>query len=72
MLYHFSHVKLFASLWTVSCQAPLSTGSSRQEYWRGLPCLPPGILLTQESNQQFMCPVLAGYSLTLAPSVFYY
>ena len=27
-----------------SCQAPLSTGLSRQEYWSGLPCLPPGDL----------------------------
>ena len=25
--------------WTVACQAPLSVGFSRQEYWSGLPCL---------------------------------
>ena len=37
----FSHVQLFAILWTVACQAPLSMGFSRQEYWR-LPCPPPG------------------------------
>ena len=30
--------------WTVACQAPLSMGVSRQEYWRGLPCPPPGNL----------------------------
>ena len=30
--------------WTVACQAPLSIGFSRQEYWSGLPCLPPGDL----------------------------
>ena len=30
--------------WTVACQAPLSMGFSRQEYWSGLPCLPPGDL----------------------------
>ena len=30
------------TLWTVSCQAPLSMESSRQEYWSGLPCPPPG------------------------------
>ena len=24
-----------------SCQAPLSVGFSRQEYWSGLPCPPP-------------------------------
>ena len=23
--------------WTVACQAPLSMGFSRQEYWNGLP-----------------------------------
>ena len=23
--------------WTVACQAPLSVGFSRQEYWSGLP-----------------------------------
>ena len=29
---HFSHVWLFATLWTVAHQAPLSMGFSRQEY----------------------------------------
>ena len=29
---------------TVACWAPLSVGFSRQEYWNGLPCLPPGDL----------------------------
>ena len=24
--------------WTVACQAPVSMGFSRQEYWSGLPC----------------------------------
>ena len=41
----FSHIWLFATLWTVTCQAPLSMGLSSQEYWRGLPCSPPGDLL---------------------------
>ena len=36
-----SHVQLFAALWTVARQAPLSMGFSTQEYWRGLPCSPP-------------------------------
>ena len=39
-----SSVKLFATLWTVARQAPLSMGFSRQEYWSGLPCPPPGDL----------------------------
>ena len=41
---HFSHLQLFATLWTIACQAPLSMGFSRQESWRGLPCPPPGDL----------------------------
>ena len=30
--------------WTVACQALLSMEFSRQEYWSGLPCPPPGDL----------------------------
>ena len=30
-----SHVRLFVTLQTVACQAPLSMGFSRQEYWSG-------------------------------------
>ena len=37
-----SRVQLFATLWTVAHQAPLSLGFSRQEYWSGLPFPPPG------------------------------
>ena len=32
-----------ATPWT-TCQAPLSMGFSRQEYWSGLPFRPPGDL----------------------------
>ena len=32
-----SPVRLFAILWTIAHQAPLSMGFSRQEYWSGLP-----------------------------------
>ena len=39
-----SRVQLFVTPWTVACQAPLSMGFSRQEYWSGLPCPPPGDL----------------------------
>ena len=41
VLNHFSHVQLFVTLWTITRQAPLSTGCSRQEHWIGLPCPPP-------------------------------
>ena len=34
----------FVTLWTVAHQAPLFLGFSRQEYWSGLPCPPPGDL----------------------------
>ena len=44
MLSCFSHAPLFATLWTVARQAPLSMGFSRQEYWSGLPFPPPGDL----------------------------
>ena len=40
----FSHVQLFATLWTMALGAPLSMGFSRQEYWSGLLCSPPGDL----------------------------
>ena len=37
VLSHFSHVWLFATLWPIARQAPLSMGFPRQEYWSGLP-----------------------------------
>ena len=36
--------QLFVTSWTVAHQAPLFMGFSRQEYWSGLPCPPPGHL----------------------------
>ena len=45
MLSCFSRVQLFVTLGTVALQAPLSMGFSRQDYWSGLPCPPPGDLL---------------------------
>ena len=42
-----SHVWLPVTLWTVARQAPLSMEFSRQEYWGGLPCSPPGDLPNQ-------------------------
>ena len=41
VLSRFSCVQLFATLWTLACQAPLCMGFSRLEYWSGLPCPPP-------------------------------
>ena len=39
-----SRIWLFATPWTVTCQAPLSMGFSSQEYWSGLPFPSPGDL----------------------------
>ena len=39
-----SHVWFFATLWTTACQDPLPMRFSRQEYWSGLLCPPPGDL----------------------------
>ena len=39
-----SHVQLFVTSWTVATPALLSVEFSRQEYWSGLPCPPPGDL----------------------------
>ena len=39
-----SPVRLLVTLWTVACQAPLSMGFSKQEYWSGLPFPSPGDL----------------------------
>ena len=39
-----SRAPLFETPWTVACQAPLSMGFSRQEYWSGLPFPSPGDL----------------------------
>ena len=38
MLNCFSHVQLFATLWTLAHQTTLSMGFPRQEYLSGLPC----------------------------------
>ena len=68
VLNHFSRVRLFAALWTVACQAPLSGGSSRQGYWNGLPFPPPGDLPNLGIKPASLCLVhwQVG-SLLLAP-----
>ena len=50
----FNCVQLFATLWTVVHQAPLSMGFSRQEYWSGLLCPPPGDL--PDPGTEFISP----------------
>ena len=73
----FSRVRLFATLWTVVPQAPLSVAFSKQEYWSGCHFHLQGIFQTQGSNsyaisrgfsrprdQTLMSPSLAGGSFT--------
>ena len=76
VLSHFSCVHLFATLWTVAFQAPLSMGFSRQEYWSGLLCPPPGDLPDPGIEpMSLMSPALAGRffttSATWKPYLYY-
>ena len=49
------------ALWTIARQAPLSMGFSRQEYWSGLPCPPPGALPDSGIGPtSLMSPALVG------------
>ena len=64
----FSHGQLFATLWTIACQAPLSTGFSRHEDWSRLPGPPPGDLpYPRMEPVSLMSPVLAGGFFTTEP-----
>ena len=59
---------LFVTPWTVAHQTPLSMGLSRQEYWSGWPCPPPGDLTDPGIKlASLMSPALAGMSLPLVP-----
>ena len=63
----FHHVRHFLTLWTVAHQAPLSMGFSRQEYWSGLPCSPPGDLPNPGIEPTFpVAPALQADSLLLS------
>ena len=63
-----SHVRLFATPWTVACQASLSLELSRQEYWSELPfpslrdLLDPAI-----KPESLVYPTLAGEFFTTVP-----
>ena len=63
-LSHFSRVRLFATLWIVAHQAPLSVGFSRQEYCSGLSCPPPGDLPNPRTEP--VAPALQADSLPLS------
>jgi len=50
--------------WTVACQAPLSMGFPRQEYWSGLPFPSPDL---PDPEIEPMSPALAGRFFTAEP-----
>ena len=52
---------ILCGTWAVAHQDPLSMGFSRQEYWSGLPCPPPGDLPNPGIKPRF--PTLQGDSL---------
>ena len=58
----------FVTLWTTACQAPLSVGLSRLEYWRLLPCPAPGDLPDPRTEPTSSAsPALQADSLVLSP-----
>ena len=59
----FSCVWLFVTLRTIACQAPLSVGFSRYEYWSGLPCPPLGDLPSPGIELAFL-ELACGFSTT--------
>ena len=73
MLSHFSCVQLFETLWTVACQAPLTVGFSRQDYWSGLPFSPLGDLpdpgIKSASPTSPVSPALEGGFFTTEPHI---
>ena len=64
----FSHYVVSDSFmtapWTAARHVPLSIGFSRQEYWSGLPCPPPGHLPKPETEPK--CPAGQVDSLPLS------
>ena len=75
-LSHFSHVRLFATLWTAARQAPLSMGLSRQEYWSGFSisscrgyCHTPPDLVHQCFNRETVTVGCGGGHVYIGPSL---
>ena len=68
LLSWFSHLQLFVTLWSVTCQSHLSMGFSRHECWSGLPRPPPWDLPDPSTEPTSLtCPALAASSLPLVP-----
>ena len=68
VLSHFSRVQLFVTLWTKARQFSLSMGFSRQEYWSGFLCPPPGDLPNPGIEPtSLMSPALGKFFTTEPP-----
>ena len=68
MCLHIHSLQLCPTLWStdVDHQTPLSMGFSRQEYWSGMPCPPPGDLPNPGTEPaSLMSPALQVGSLPL-------
>ena len=61
----FSCAQPCVTPWTIPCQAPLSERFSRQEYWSGLSCPPPGDL----PDPGIKHATLIGFPLTESPAL---
>ena len=67
VLSHVSCVQLLVTPLTIACQVPLSMGFSRQEYWSGLPCPPPGDLPNSGiKHMSLKSSVLAGVTALIS------
>ena len=63
-----SSVQLFATPWTIACQALLFLGFSRQEYWSRMPFPSPGDLPDPGIKlESLVSPALAGGFFTTKP-----
>ena len=62
-VWSLSCVQLFMTPWTGACQAPLSMGFSRQEYWSGFPFLTPRDL--PNPGIKSVSPIWAGEFFTI-------
>ena len=60
-----SRVQIFVTPWTITYQAPLTMGFSRQEYWSGLPFPSPGDL--PNPGIELRSPVLQADALPSEP-----
>ena len=58
MLSHFCGVQLFVMLQAMACQAPLSMGFSKQEYWSWLPFPSLVIIIVKRYRYCFICALL--------------